>query len=178
MSATSSLAVLFDVDNTLLDSDRVIDDFRRHLATAFGEDQQKHYWSIFEEIQAKLGYADYLAHARYRCDNPKDPNFLKLSLYLLDYPFAERLFPKALDVVAFFKKRGVVAIVSDGDVVFQPRKIERSGLYERSRGACWLYQQGAGPGRRRTPLPRGPLISFSTTNRESSPPPSTTGKTA
>jgi hypothetical protein len=140
MTDSSQLAFLFDVDNTLLDSDRVIDDLRQHLTTALGEDAQKHYWKIFEDLQNDLGYADYLgAIQRYRCENPRDPNFLKLSLFLLDYPFRERLFPRALDLVASCAKLGLVTIVSDGDVVFQPQKIENSGLLEAVGGRVLVY---------------------------------------
>jgi hypothetical protein len=140
MTSPSPVVFLFDVDNTLLDSDRVIDDLRRHLAIALGEEDQSHYWRIFDALHEKLGYADYLgALQQYRCENPLDPSFLKLSLFLLDYPFCERLLPKALDVVGYCAKFGPVAIVSDGDVVFQPRKIERSGLFEAVGGRVLVY---------------------------------------
>jgi FMN phosphatase YigB (HAD superfamily) len=140
MFHSSPVAYLFDVDNTLLDSDRVVDDLRRHLSIEFSEDDQRHYWKIFEELQEELGYADYLgALQRYRCEKPPEQHFLKLSLYLLDYPFIDRLFPKALDVIAYLKQRGLVTIVSDGDVVFQPRKIEASGLFEAVESRVLVY---------------------------------------
>ena len=140
MSGSSCLVTIFDVDNTLLDSDRIIDDVRRHLLAAFGEEKQKHYWEICAALRDELGYADYLgALERYRCENPCDPNFLKLSLYLLDYPFADCLFPKALDVVGYLGKCGLVTIVSDGDVIFQPRKIERAGLLDAVDGRVLVY---------------------------------------
>jgi hypothetical protein len=140
MTDASQVAFLFDVDNTLLDNDRVIDDLRRHLATAFGEQEQAHYWKLFDSLQEELGYADYLgALQQYRCENPQDPHFLKLSLFLLDYKFDERLLPHALDVVAYCGKFGTVAIVSDGDVVFQPRKIERSELLAAVEGHVLVY---------------------------------------
>jgi FMN phosphatase YigB (HAD superfamily) len=137
---SSPVAYLLDVDNTLLDSDRVIDDLRRHLSLEFSADDQQHYWAIFNELQEELGYADYLgALQRYRCESPGQQHFLKLSLYLLNYPFAERLFPKALDLVAHLKKRGLVTIVSDGDVVFQPLKIHSAGLFEAVEGRVLVY---------------------------------------
>jgi hypothetical protein len=140
MTESSPVVFLFDVDNTLLDNDRVIDDLRQHLASAFAANEQAHYWKIFDALQAELGYADYLgALQRFRCENPRDPDFLKLSLFLLDYPFAERLLPKALDVVGICRKSGLVVIVSDGDVVFQPHKIERSGLREAVEGRLLVY---------------------------------------
>jgi phosphoglycolate phosphatase-like HAD superfamily hydrolase len=136
----SPLAFLFDVDNTLLDSDRIIDDLKKHLVSAFGRENQEHYWKIFEALQKELGYADYLgALQRYRCEKPRDPHFLKLSLFLLDYPFRDRLFPHALEVIERAATWGTTAIVSNGDVVFQPRKIERAGLFKAFDGRVLVY---------------------------------------
>src|SRR5438552_11915813 len=121
---------LLDIDNTLLDNDAVTEDLRRHLREAFGEECQRRYWDLFEELRRELGYADYLgALQRYRVEHPRDPQLLRVSLFLLHYPFAERLFPQALEVVAALRARGPVVIFSDGDVVFQPRTVERSGLW-------------------------------------------------
>lgn len=122
---------LFDVDNTLLDNDRVVADLMRHLEREVGPERQRRYWSIFEELRAELGYADYLgALQRYRMEYPRDPHLLTVSTYLVNYPFANRLFPNSLDVIDHCKQWGPVAILSDGDVVFQPRKVERSGLFD------------------------------------------------
>jgi FMN phosphatase YigB (HAD superfamily) len=130
VAKTEAVVFLIDVDNTLLDNDRVIRDLRQHLEKTLGDAEQKHYWSIFDELREKVGYADYLgAIQKYRCERPCDSDFLRLSLYLLDYPFADRLYPHALDVVGHLQKLGPTVIVSDGDVVFQPRKIERSGIW-------------------------------------------------
>src|SRR5579859_8153138 len=131
---------LLDVDNTLLDNDQVLVDLKQHLRQAFGEEQQDRYWAIFENLRAELGYADYLgALQRYRAENPRDPNFLQFSHYLLDYPFAERLFPGSLDVIARLRQWGPTVILSDGDVVFQPRKIECSGLFKAVEGRALIY---------------------------------------
>ena len=122
---------LFDVDNTLLDNDRVTTDLKRHLEREVGHERQQRYWAIFEELRSQLGYADYLgALQRYRIEYPRDPHLLTVSSYLVNYPFANRLYPNALDVLDHCKERGPVVILSDGDVVFQPRKIERAGLFE------------------------------------------------
>ena len=122
---------LFDVDNTLLDNDRVIGDLRRHLEREVGRERADRYWAIFEELRAELGYADYLgALQRYRVECPYDSHLLTVSTYLVNYPFANRLFPNSLDVIEHCRQWGPVVILSDGDVVFQPRKVERSGLYE------------------------------------------------
>ena len=122
---------LLDVDNTLLDNDRVIADLMRHLEREVGHERQRRYWEIFEELREQLGYADYLgALQRYRVENPRDPHLLTVSLYLVNYPFANRLYPNSLDVVDRLKEWGRTVILSDGDVVFQPRKVERSGLLE------------------------------------------------
>lgn len=122
---------LFDVDNTLLDHDRVVADLKRHLEREVGHERQQRYWVIFEELRSQLGYADYLgALQRYRIEHPRDPHLLTVSSYLVNYPFANRLYPNALDVLDQCKEWGPVVILSDGDVVFQPRKIERAGLFE------------------------------------------------
>ncbi|MDT5268432.1 MAG: hypothetical protein QOH49_618 [Acidobacteriota bacterium] len=122
---------LFDVDNTLLDNDRVIGDLRRHLEREVGRERADRYWAIFEELRAELGYADYLgALQRYRVECPYDSRLLMVSTYLVNYPFANRLFPNSLDVIEHCRQWGPVVILSDGDVVFQPRKVERSGLFE------------------------------------------------
>jgi FMN phosphatase YigB (HAD superfamily) len=131
---------LLDVDNTLLDNDRVIFDLRRHLERAIGPEGQKRYWQIFEILRAELGYADYLgALQRYRVESPHDVNLVKVSLFLTDYPFANRLFPASLDVIEHLRQWGPVVILSDGDVVFQPRKVERSGLLEAVEGRALIY---------------------------------------
>jgi FMN phosphatase YigB (HAD superfamily) len=138
--APHDLVHLVDVDNTLLDNDTVTDDLRAHLRKAFGDERQRRYWDLFEELRGELGYADYLgALQRYRIEHPRDPQLLQVSLFLLEYPFAERLFPQALEVVAALRARGPVVIFSDGDVVFQPRKVERSGLWAAVDGRVLIY---------------------------------------
>jgi FMN phosphatase YigB (HAD superfamily) len=124
-----SLVCLLDVDNTLLDNDRVTADLKRFLEFEVGVERNLRYWEIFEQLRDELGYADYLgALQRYRCEYPRDPHVLHLSEYLIDYPFANRLYPESLDAIDYLKSFATVVILSDGDVVFQPRKIERSGL--------------------------------------------------
>jgi FMN phosphatase YigB (HAD superfamily) len=131
---------LFDVDNTLLDNDRVTADLRDHLEREVGHERQERYWSIFEELRAEVGYADYLgALQRYRANYPRDPHVLTVSHFLLEYPFHERLFPHALEVVNSVKQYAVPVILTDGDVVFQPHKIRRSGLYDAFAGAVLVY---------------------------------------
>jgi hypothetical protein len=131
---------LFDVDNTLLDNDRVTEDLRKFLKNEVGLDRCNHYWQIFEDLRTELGYADYLgALQRYRVENPYDSHLLAVSTYLVNYPFANRLFPNSLDVLEYCRKFGSVVILTDGDVVFQPRKIERSGLFEAVDGNILIY---------------------------------------
>jgi len=131
---------LFDVDNTLLDNDRVTADLRDHLEHEVGHERQERYWSIFEELRAEVGYADYLgALQRYRANYPRDLHVLTVSHFLLEYPFHERLFPNALEVVNSVKQYAVPVILSDGDVVFQPHKIRRSGLYDAFEGGVLIY---------------------------------------
>lgn len=131
---------LFDVDNTLLDNDRVTADLHRYLDREVGPERSNIYWSIFEELRSELGYADYLgALQRYRMAYPYESHLLAVSTYLVNYPFANRLFPNSLDVVDRFKQFGKTVILTDGDVVFQPRKIERSGLFEAFEGNILVY---------------------------------------
>jgi hypothetical protein len=139
---TESVPVVFllDVDNTLLDNDWIIKDLKRYLTREFGAVPQEHYWTIFEKLREELGYADYLgALQMYRAENPRDPHFLRISTYLLDYPFAGRLFPGSLDVIERLRTWGTTVILSDGDVVFQPRKIECSGLFKAVEGRVLIY---------------------------------------
>jgi len=141
MSApTDGIVFLFDCDNTLLDNDRIHDDLDAHIRSLFGADAGAHYWRIFEELRAGLGYADYLgALQRFRLELPFDPRVLQLSGFLLDYPFAERLYPGALDAVKHCRTWGLTAILSDGDAVFQPRKLERSGIRAAVEGRVLIY---------------------------------------
>jgi FMN phosphatase YigB (HAD superfamily) len=140
MMSRSPLVFLFDVDNTLLDNDRVAADLRKHLTKSFGAERQERYWVLFEQLRQELGYADYLgALQRYRVENPRDPHILGMSSFLLDYPFANRLYPGSLDALAHCQQWGPCVIVSDGDVVFQPRKVERSGLWEAVDGRVLIY---------------------------------------
>lgn len=132
--------VLFDVDNTLLDNDQIAVDLTQHLDEEIGSRGERQYWAIFEELRTQLGYVDYLgALQRYRQEYPRDPHLLTLSRFLLNYPFAERLFPQAREVVRHVSQWGQAVILSDGDVVFQPRKIDRSGLFEVVEGHVLVY---------------------------------------
>jgi FMN phosphatase YigB (HAD superfamily) len=135
-----NVVFLFDVDNTLLDNDRVSADLKRHLEKEVGHERQQRYWTFFEELRAELGYADYLgALQRYRSEYPRDPHLLTVSNFLVEYPFANRLFPNSLDVVDHVKQFGRPVILSDGDVVFQPLKIRRSGLFDAVDGHVLIY---------------------------------------
>ena len=135
-----STVFLFDVDNTLLDNDAVTDDLKQHLIDNFGQEPARRYWELFEQLRSELGYADYLgALQRYRIENPRDTGLLRASLYLLHYAFANRVYLGALDAIRHAEHRGRVAILSDGDVVFQPRKVERSGLWGAVEGNVLIY---------------------------------------
>jgi FMN phosphatase YigB (HAD superfamily) len=153
---------LFDVDNTLLDNDRVAGDLRRHLTTQFGADRQRRYWDEFERLRDELGYADYLgALQRFRAAFPHDTHMLTISDWLIDYPFPERLYPRALELVDAIRLRGRPVILSDGDVVFQPRKIRRSGLWDVFAGDVLIYihkEQELDDVRRRYPAERYVLV--------------------
>ena len=135
-----TVVFLFDVDNTLLDNDRISADLQRHLEREVGHERQQRYWAIFEELRSELGYADYLgALQRYRAEYPRDPHLLTVSTFLLEYPFANRLFPNSIDAIDYVKQFGRPVILSDGDVVFQPHKIRRSGLWDAVEAAVLVY---------------------------------------
>jgi FMN phosphatase YigB (HAD superfamily) len=122
---------LFDVDNTLIDNDHIVADMKHNLERDIGSEQQTRYWEYFEELRTELGYADYLgALQRYRVNHPRDFGIIAVSYFLMNYHFANRLFPCALDVIDQYQQYGETAILSDGDMIFQPLKIERSGLRE------------------------------------------------
>ncbi|MGP1665164.1 MAG: HAD family hydrolase [Rhodanobacter sp.] len=131
---------LFDVDNTLLDNDQFASDLSARLEHDFGSAGREHYWAIYAQLRQQLGYADYLgALQRFRTGRDNDPALLHMSDWLLDYPFAERLYPHALETVAQLQSLGPTAILSDGDMVFQPRKIRRAGLWQALRGEVLIY---------------------------------------
>lgn len=136
----NGVVFLFDVDNTLLDNDQVTADLRRHLDTTVGAEKARRYWELFEEIRSEIGYADYLgALQRYRVEHKHESQLVAVSYFLLSYPFANRLFPGSLDAVQHVRQWGTPVILSDGDVVFQPRKVYRSGLFERFQGNVLIY---------------------------------------
>ena len=144
MTAPHDTVFLLDVDNTLLDNDRVIADLHAHLEHEFGVVLAGRYWAHFEALRSELGYADYLgALQRWRHDAEPMPGdemrLLKMSGFLIDYPFADRLYPQALDVVRRLTASGPTVILTDGDVVFQPRKIQRSGLWDAVAGRVLIY---------------------------------------
>ncbi len=129
MSGVHDVVFLVDVDNTLLDNDMIISDIMQFLEEVVGPDERRHYWRIFDDLRAELGYSDYLgALQRYRIAHPRGVHLLQLSSFLVNYPFATRLFPGALEVIEHLGRWGPVVILSDGDVVFQPLKVERSGI--------------------------------------------------
>ena len=140
MTENADVVFLFDVDNTLLDNDRVQADLSAHLLDRYGAATKERYWAIFEEIRQQLDYADYLgALERYRLEDLHDPKLLEMGVWLIDYPFADRLYPGALDAVRRAEAVGTPVILSDGDAVFQPVKIARSGLSRAFDGRTLIY---------------------------------------
>ena len=140
MTDTSNVVFLFDVDNTLIDNDRVQAHLKEHLAQTYGATARDRYWEILEQLREELGYVDYLgALERYRVEALHRPEVLRMSSWLVDYPFADRLYPGALDAVKHVQQWGAPVILSDGDAVFQPRKVERSGLWQAFEGRVLIY---------------------------------------
>lgn len=131
---------LVDVDDTLLDNDRIQADFKQHMEREFGIQCRDRYWTIQEELFNELGYRDYLeALQRFRIQYPYEPHLINAANFLVDYPFADRLYPGALDVLEFLRKWGRTVILTDGDMVLQPRKVQRSGIFEAVEGNVLIY---------------------------------------
>jgi len=140
MTTPNEVVFLLDVDNTLLDNDHIQADLKKYLEGEFGTKSSDRYWAIFDQLRAELGYADYLgALQRYRAGDTHDPRLLMVSSFLVDYPFQDRLYPGSLDAIEYLRKWGPTVILSDGDVVFQPRKVQRSGLWEAVEGRVLIY---------------------------------------
>jgi FMN phosphatase YigB (HAD superfamily) len=140
MKPPESVVFLVDVDNTLLNNDRIQEDLKGHIERKFGRECRDRFWTIQERLFEELGYRDYLgALQRFRVENPYEPHLVTAATFLVDYPFANRLYPEALDVLEQFRKWGQTVILSDGDVVFQPRKVERSGIFEAVDGHVLIY---------------------------------------
>jgi FMN phosphatase YigB (HAD superfamily) len=140
MTNHSPVVFLLDVDDTLLDGDRLVDDLKGLLGQALGASRFRQYWAIFETLRVERDYVDYLgALQQYRAENPRDPNVVQLSIDLLEYPFSDRLFPTSLDVIKHLRSLGMTVIFSDGDAVFQAHKIQRSGLFDAVEGRVLVY---------------------------------------
>ena len=136
----ADITFLVDVDDTLLDNDRIQDDLRRHIWRQFGPKSRDRFWVIQEQLFREFGYRDYLgALQRFRLEHPYAKHLVTASNFLIDYPFAKRLYPSALDVLKKFRRWGRTVILTDGDVVFQPRKVERSGIYAAVKGHVLIY---------------------------------------
>ena len=143
MNAAADIVFLFDVDNTLIDNDRFQDELRKELQRAHGDRACARYWEIFEELRGVLGYVDYLgALERLRLEDPHNPSIFRTANWVLDYPFADRLYPHALDVVQHVQQWGSAVILSDGDAVFQPHKIVRGSMACFRRQCADLHPQG------------------------------------
>jgi FMN phosphatase YigB (HAD superfamily) len=140
MTPPNPIVFLVDVDDTLLENDHIQDDLQRHIEREFGSECRDRFWAIQEQLFNELGYRDYLgALQRFRVEHPYEPHLVTVASYVVDYPFANRLYPGSLDVLERFRGWGRTVILSDGDVVFQPRKVERSGIFEAVEGHVLIY---------------------------------------
>jgi FMN phosphatase YigB (HAD superfamily) len=138
--AAGEVVFLLDVDNTLLDNDRFAADLGANLEQGFGAAGRDRYWALYAKLRDELGYADYLgALQAFRAGLDDDPDLLQMSAFLLEYPFAQRLYPRALEAIAHLRTLGLPVVLSDGDVVFQPRKVQRSGIWDAVEGRVLIY---------------------------------------
>jgi len=140
MTPPHPIVFLVDVDNTLVDNDGIQQDLKDHLERTYGVAARERYWRILEDMFVELGYRDYIgALQRFRVEHPREVELLAMSSFLMDYPFAERLYPGALEVLKRLRGVGPTAILSDGDVVFQPRKVEHAGIADAVDGHVLIY---------------------------------------
>jgi FMN phosphatase YigB (HAD superfamily) len=140
MRPPDPVVFLVDVDDTLLDNDRILQDVRDHVEQVCGPEARDRYWQIVIRLFDELGYRDYLGALQlYRAENPHDPRLFELARFVIDYPFADRLYPGALEALARFSQWGTTTALTDGDVVFQPRKVERSGIWSAVDGKVMIY---------------------------------------
>jgi FMN phosphatase YigB (HAD superfamily) len=140
MTRPHPIVFLVDVDNTLLDNDGLQQDLKDHIESVYGRAPRERYWRILEDLFVELGYRDYIgALQRYRAEHPRDVELLSMSSFLIDYPFADRLYPAAVDVLKRLRDHAPTVILSDGDVVFQPHKVERAGLSDAVDGRVLIY---------------------------------------
>ena len=139
-AAGARIVFLLDVDNTLLDNDRFGADLGLRLEQAFGTAERERYWRIFADRREQLGLADYLGSLQlFRSGLDDDPKLLRMSDFLLDYPFDSLVYPDALAAIAHLASFASPVVLSDGDVVFQPRKIQRSGIWDAVAGQVLIY---------------------------------------
>jgi FMN phosphatase YigB (HAD superfamily) len=140
MTRPYPIVFLVDVDNTLVDNDAIQQDLKDHLERTYGVAARDRYWKILEDLMVELGYRDYIgALQKFRVEHPREMELLAMSSYLMDYPFAERVYPKALDVLKRLRGAGKTVILTDGDVVFQPRKVDHAGLAKVADGDVLIY---------------------------------------
>ena len=140
MTQPHPIVFLVDVDNTLVDNDGIQQDLKDHLERTYGVAARDRYWRILEDLMVELGYRDYIgALQNFRVEHPREIELLAMSSYLMDYPFAERLYPNALEVLKRLRSLAPTVILSDGDVVFQPRKVEHAGLAKVADGNVLIY---------------------------------------
>ena len=140
MTPIHPIVFLVDVDNTLVDNDGIQQDLKDHLERTYGLAARERYWRILEDLFVELGYRDYIgALQRFRVEHPQEIELLSMSSFLMDYPFADRLYPNALEVLKRLRSLGPTVILSDGDVVFQPRKVEHAGIADAVDGHVLIY---------------------------------------
>lgn len=140
MTPSHPIVFLVDVDNTLVDNDGIQQDLKDHLERTYGLAARERYWRILEDLFVELGYRDYIgALQRFRVEHPREVELLSMSSFLMDYPFADRLYPGALEVLKRLRSLGPTVILSDGDVVFQPRKVEHAGIANAADGHVLIY---------------------------------------
>ncbi len=131
---------LLDCDNTLLDNDALKADLDVRLRAFLGESLVERFWVVYEGVRGLRGTVDFpLTFERFREDLPDGATLERVRSIIMDYPFAEHVYPATLSTLRYLRRIGLPAIVSDGDSVYQPRKIERSKLADAVEGRVLVY---------------------------------------
>jgi len=140
-AALDPVFFLVDVDNTLFDNDRFAVELSAHLEKSFNVAERERYWSLHKKRWAEFGISDYLGTMQqFRQGLQNDPSLLQMSSFLLDFPFGDLLYPHALEVVKHMRSLGPASALSDGDMVFQPRKLQHSGIFDAFHGNALIYE--------------------------------------
>lgn len=162
MSRIAPVAFLFDVDNTLLDNDRVRAELAETIERIVGPERGEAFWESYEQVRRDRDYVDYPnTIARFGRAFPDEVGYPDVADAILGYPYRAAVFPGAHDVLRQAQRVGPVAILTDGDPVYQPAKVARAGLTEAIDGPVLVFdhkEQHLAEVERRVPAERYVMV--------------------